>query len=133
MLLYCFGQSSPLNFRPQLSIISFECIYMPKPIPPPPPQPTEETKIQLFGLETLLFSHCCLLQMHNSIVHKHSLLNMDGICTEWTQKNQKNKQRTSFTPMVNIWLIGSSMLRDAFDETYRGTIKTRQFLYIQNR
>ena len=78
--------------------------------------------MQLFGLETLLFSHCCSsLQMHNSIIHKHSLLNMDENLHRSGLKKSEEQTSKNFVHIGDgkiIWLIGSSMLRDAFDETY---------------
>lgn len=97
---------------------------MPKPIPPPPPQPTEEeTKNAIVWLRNIAIFALLFFSANAQFYHPQAFFVEYGreSAQEWTTEKIR---RTNFEDLRShrdgkiIWLVGSSMLRDAFDETY---------------
>jgi hypothetical protein len=97
---------------------------MPKPIPPPPPQPSEEeTQKALIWLRNAVLVVVALFLLNAQLYTPNAFFVQYGreSSQEWIVEKIKRadiSQVRSHEGGKIIWLIGSSMMRDAFDETY---------------
>ena len=99
---------------------------MPKPIPPPPQQPSEEeTAKGIVWLRNAVFVGLALFFLNAQLYHSDAFFVQYGreSAQEWVvekikQTDVSQTKIRSHTEGKMIWLVGSSMMRDAFDETY---------------
>ncbi len=95
---------------------------MPKPIPPPPPLPTlEDTNEGLSFLRNVILVGLGVFLLWTFLYHQNSILVGYGrdnsiAWTVWKAENFDEKKYRPGEEDKIIWLVGSSILRESFDE-----------------
>lgn len=99
---------------------------MPKPIPPPPPQPSaEETTIAVRWVRSLMLVTCALFFGLSQCYHQDAMMldygrddSMDWIIWRAENLDMESKRAHNNGEGKIIWMIGSSILRESFDEKW---------------
>jgi hypothetical protein len=95
---------------------------MPKPIPPPPPLPTpEETAEGLRFLALVVFVAACVFVLWAQLYHQEASMVSYGRTSSiswniWKAENLDEQKYRGEESHRIIWMVGSSILRESFDE-----------------